>query len=402
MEMNLQKFILEHENDDPDLLVLQRDRYPETDVAAAARCIHGRKIIRYKIPSWYKVPTLLFPSAIPIEQCSSEATASYKRKFVPDGSRIADFTGGLGADTYFMSLKSSFTEYFERNRELSEIASHNFRELGTDNIKVTNAEISPEYLKSIPDNRFDLAYLDPARRGKRGERVYSIHDCEPDISILKDELLRIAGKVLVKLSPMADVSALAKEVPETSEIHVIAVNNECKEILLVLSRGTKEPEPVINAVDLGTGTVFSFCRKEEKESPIQFASKEEISQGKYLCIPSAAILKAGPFKLTASRFGIKKIAGDTHYYISQTFPQGFPGQIRKIESVYDFDKAFIRNFRKMYPECSVSSRNFHIQAADLSKRMKVHESDRYRLFATTCSNGEKIAILTVPVEKTGD
>lgn len=395
MEMNLQKFILEHESDDPDMLILQRDRYPDLDIATAARCIHGRKTARLKIPSWYNTTSLLYPSNVSMEQCSSEASAKYKQRFVGKGSRIADLTGGFGVDTYFLSLVAGSTDYFERNQELAGTATHNFNELRAANISVFNREIDSAALQQIPDDFYDLIYIDPARRGKYGERVYSIHDCEPDIMEIKSELLRIAPEILVKISPMADISAVASELKETAEIHVVAVNNECKEVLLLLSRENKEH--TITAIELSTGKWFSYTPVEERNAAVQYAGQSDLQPGSFLYIPSAAVLKAGPFKLLSSRMHVSKLAPSSHYYVSPSYIRNFPGKIRKIEAVYQFNRSFIRDFGKRFPECSVSSRNFPLSAAELKKRMKLRESSHYHLIATTDNSGGKIAILSVPV-----
>lgn len=400
MKMNLQKFVLDHADDDPDMLILHRDRYPDIDAVAAARCIQGRKIARNKIPSWYNTASLLYPSHVSMEQCSSEASARYKQRFVGKDSRIADLTGGFGVDTYFMSLAAGSADYYERNPELAGIASHNFRELEAMGITVYNLEIDSSSLRLIPDNFYDLIYIDPARRGKNGERVYSIRDCEPDIRQIKSELLRIAPKVLVKISPMADLTAVGSELQETSEIHVVAVNNECKEVLLLLSR--EQREATVTAIDLNTGKGLSYTSREERDAAVQYAGQYDLQTGHFLYIPSAAILKAGPFKLLSLRMGVRKLAPSSHYYVSPSFIQEFPGKIRKIEAVFEFSKSFIRDFGKKYPECSVSSRNFPMSAEELKKRMKLRESSHYHLTATTDNYGRKTAILSVPAGKDSD
>lgn len=444
MEKNLQIFIANHEGDDPNRLILQSSKHPEIDIKTAAKCIHGRKIIKNKVPSWYEWPSLLYPDSLPLEQCSSEAAAIYKQQFVPEHSTIADFTGGFGVDTYFMSLRAAEVFYFERNGELAAIVKHNMSELHRSNVHVSNTEITPEILRTIPDNRYDLVFLDPARRGKGGERVFSIHDCEPDISVIKAELMRITGKVLVKISPMADISAIAGELPEVSEIHAVSAGGDCKEILLLMELGRfagqamvgadrsnrcrtdvwtsdeqdeecvrqgsanlipTEPhvsmvntgrcgEPKIFAADLSHGYRFAFRQSEEKAAKATFSPMEAIVPGSYLCEPCKAVMKAGPFKLLSTRFGIRKIAPDTHYYISENIPECFPGKIRKIATVFPFDKTFVKTFRNSYPACSVTARNFPMTSEELKRKLKTTESDRFRLLATTSISGQKIAILT--------
>lgn len=404
MEKNLQIFIEKHEEQDPGSLILQKDKYPGIDIKTAARCIHGRKVIKIKVPSWHGVSSLLYPDSLPLEQCSSEATATYKQTFVPDNAAVADFTGGLGVDTYFMSLCASQVSYFEKNTELAAIVKHNMSELHRNNISVTNAETTQESLRKIPDNTYGLVYLDPARRGKSGERVFSIHDCEPDISVIKDELLRISGKVLIKISPMADISAIAKELPEVSEIHSVSLDGDCKEILLLMERHSNKTlrtsscsEPMIFAADLSNGYRFTFRQSEEKSAEISFAQIETILPGTYLCEPCKAVMKTGAFKLLSILFEVRKIAPATHYYIAEHIPENFPGKIRKITAVYPFDKTFIKTFRTTYPECSITARNFPMTSDELKKKLRTAESDNFRLLATTSVTGKKIAIITETV-----
>ena len=172
------EFIIAHEADSPAELMLHRERWPDIDMTEAVKCIQGRVKARSKLPLWYAEPGLVYPQSLSLEQCSSQATALYKQRFVNSGDRVADLTGGLGVDSWSISQAAVSVDYFERSEELCDCARHNFSVLGRDNIKVRREETTPEMLGGIPSDTYSLIYLDPARRGKDGGRVYSLRDCE--------------------------------------------------------------------------------------------------------------------------------------------------------------------------------------------------------------------------------
>lgn len=400
-EQDLKDFILTHENADPAQLMLHRDRWPEIDMTIAARCIQGRSKARNKLPLWYAEPGLVYPQSLSLEQCSSQATALYKQKFTCYSYRVADLTGGLGVDTWSLSMASGSVDYFERSEELCACARHNFSVLGRDNIHVRNAETGPELLHGIPSDSYSLIFIDPARRGMDGGRVYSLKDCEPDITVMLQELLRIAPRILLKASPMADIGALLSELPQAAGIHIVSLTYECKEVLVLIERGNAIPaeEIPVTAVELKSSedaaepaAEFRFTLKEEREAAPQTAGLEQIRG--YLFEPSPALLKAGAFKLPAIRFGLHKISASTHCYTGESPITGFPGKVRRIVDVLPFNKAAIRNFRKKYPSCSVTARNFPLTSEQLKARLGTSESNTLRLLATTAADRSRIMIVS--------
>ena len=377
-EQELKEFVLAHEADSPAELMLHRGRWPDIDMTVAVRCIQGRAKARTKLPLWYAEPGLLYPQSLSLEQCSSQATALYKQRFVRSGDRVADLTGGLGVDSWSLSQSAASVDYFERSEELCACARHNFTALGRDNISVHCAETTPEMLSNIPSDSYSLIYLDPARRGRDGGRVYSLRDCEPDITALRPELLRIAPRILLKASPMADIRVLLSELPEASEVHIAG-------------------DIPVAAVELSSGdnaSEFHFTMREENEAAADLAVPSEIAG--YLLEPSPALLKSGAFKLPAVRFGLQKISASTHFYTAPAPVEHFPGKIRRIIEVLPFHKAAIRDFRKKYPACSVTARNFPITSEELRRRLGTAESDTLRVLATTASDGSRILIVSTP------
>lgn len=399
MDRKLQEFILAHEADSPAELMLHRDRWPDIDMAEAVKCIQGRVKARSKLPLWYAEPGLVYPQSLSLEQCSSQATALYKQRFVNSGDRVADLTGGLGVDSWSLSQAAASVDYFERSEELCACARHNFSALGRSNITVCHAETTPEMLGNIPSDSYSLIYLDPARRGKDGGRVYSLKDCEPDITVLRHELLRIAPRILLKASPMADIRVLLSELPEAAEVRIVSHNNECKEVLILMQRGhSASPEDIpIAAVEIlddnaSQTAEFHFTLHEEREAAAETALPQEIKG--YLYEPSPALLKSGAFKLPAVRFGLRKISASTHFYTASAPVEHFPGKIRRIIEVLPFHKAAIRDFRKKYPSCSVTARNFPMTSEELRHRLGTAESDTLRVLATTASDGSRLLIIT--------
>lgn len=406
MDRHMQEFILEHEDSDISGLILHRDRWPEIDMTLAAKCIQGRSKARTKLPAWYAEPGLIYPGSLSLEQCSSQATAFYKQRFVTSSDKVADLTGGLGADAWSLSLKAASVDYYERSEELCECAAHNFRLLGRKNISVHNAATGQAMLNGIPSDHYSLIYIDPARRGKDGSRVYSLKDCEPDITLLRTELLRIAPRILLKASPMADISALLSELPEAAEVHVLSHGYECKEVLVLMQKGSALPRedipvcaaelPLCNG-SCGQARAFKFTLREEKEATAELAKPSEIKG--YLYEPSPALMKSGAFALPAVRFGLQKISASTHFYTCKSVIGSFPGKIRKITGVLPFSKAVIRDFRKLFPSCSITARNFPMTSEQLRKRLGTTESSTLRALATTLADGSKAIILSSPAEQ---
>ena len=393
------EFILAHETDSPAELMLHRDRWPDIDMTEAVKCIQGRVKARSKLPLWYAEPGLVYPQSLSLEQCSSQATALYKQRFVNSGDRVADLTGGLGADSWSLSQTAASVDYYERSEELCGCARHNFSALGRSNITVCHAETTPEMLGNIPSDSYSLIYLDPARRGKDGGRVYSLRDCEPDITVLRHELLRIAPRILLKASPMADIRVLLSELPEAAEVRIVSHNNECKEVLILIQRGhSASPEDIpITAVEILDDSAsqtaeFHFTLHEEREAAAETALPQEIKG--YLYEPSPALLKSGAFKLPAVRFGLRKISASTHYYVGDAVIDSFHGKTRRIVEVLPFNKAAIRDFRKKYPACSVTARNFPMTSEELRRRLGTSESDTLRVLATTASDNSRLLIIT--------
>ena len=380
------RFIEENARADVRSLALQAKKYPQVDMAMAVVQIAGRQIAEAKVPSWYHTEGLLYPKHLSMEQCSSEATAIYKAGLV-EGDSFADLTGGFGIDCSFLSRKFKQADYVERQTELCELAKHNFPLLGL-SIGVHN-EDGVEYLKQMQP--VDCLFLDPARRDGHGGKTVAIADCEPDVSALEDLLVEKAKKVMVKLSPMLDLSMALKHLKYVREVHIVSVNNECKELLLILQKEfasmdiTIHCEHIVNASEHQS---FSFTQEQERTSDCPLATEV----GAYLYEPNASILKAGAYRSLTQTYACKKLHASSHLYTSEQFIEDFPGRRFRVEAVSGFGKKELKEFLQDMEKANLTIRNFPSSVADLRKRLKLKEGGEDYLFATTLADESKVMI----------
>lgn len=380
------QFVLEHEGDEPERLLLSAARWPQVDVRRAARIIAARRKLRDKVPSWHAFPALDFPASLPLEQCSSEETAQYKQAFVPAGGRVADLTGGLGVDSWAMSAVADCVDYCERDAALCAAARHNFPLLGAGNIAVHEGD-GIAWLEQDKAG-FDLIYLDPARRGKAAQRVYEIADCEPNLLVVKESLLRHAPLVLAKISPMADISRTLKQLPEIRELHIVAAGGEVKELLLLLGKPQPVPPLIVAAED---GIRFSFHPEEEPAAAVRYAER----MGKYLLQPARVLRKAGAFRLLSQRYGVAKLAPSTQLYTVDAPVEGFPGKCFAVEEVIPWNKAAVQDLRRRFDRLELTALNFPLATDALRQRLGIPGGGSHHLFATTIDKSKILILCTL-------
>lgn len=385
--MDTKQFIEEHLNDDVHELALKHSN-AKVDMALALRQIEARQLLRKKVPSWSNNPDLLFPPHLSIEQCSSETTALYKASLM-HGTTLADLTGGLGIDCYFVSQHFQNTAYVELNPELCKLAQHNFDTLSTSNgCNITvHCESAEDYLKRCP--AFDCIFLDPARRDQHGRKMVSVADCTPNVIDLQEMLLSKAHQVVVKLSPMLDISLALKELHHVKEVHVVAVSNECKELLFVMEPEF-DGEPVFTCINLETQQPsVSFTPEEERIASLPLAKEV----GRYLYEPNAAVMKGGCYRLLTQRYGLLKLHRNSHLYTSETLVENFPGRVFKVDDWAVYGKK-AKSVLMGVDKASIAVRNFPMTVAELRKSLKIGDGDQVYLFATTLSDDQKIIIKT--------
>ncbi|MDR0660704.1 MAG: class I SAM-dependent methyltransferase [Prevotellaceae bacterium] len=380
------EFLRNHWNDDPATLLLQSDRYPDVDMAWVAQQVKGRKKAKEKIPSWYENGAIAYPISISMEQCSSEATAKYKAD-ICSGSTLVDLTGGLGVDTAFMSKNFTDVTYVERNEELVALAWYNFSQLRLANINTENRD-AIEVLYS--EGEVDWLYIDPARRKENQQKAVLLSDCEPDILEHQARLLQKAKNVLIKLSPLFDITALSRLFPNAGEIHIVSVNNECKELLLRLDREEHISPQIIcvNILKEGERQRFEFTLANEVKSGVSVAANPLA----YLYEPNASIQKSGGFKSFAHQFGLEILHSNTRLYMSVNRIENFQGRSFIVESVFGFSKQELKASLSDIKKANITVRNFPLSVAELRKKLGLQDGGVVYLFAITLSSGKNALI----------
>jgi len=379
-------FIEEHLHDDVRALALKAGKLPQVDLTAALTQIAGRQIAAVKIPSWQLVKEILYPQHLSMEQCSSEVTARYKAELL-SGATLCDLTGGFGVDCAFLSAGFKQVTYVEQQSSLCELAANNYRVLGLNHIKVVN-EDGVAYLEKMEP--VDCIFMDPARRNEHGGKTVAIADCTPDVGALQCLLTYKAQRVMIKLSPMLDLALTLQTMHCTCEVHIVSVNNECKELLLILAAGVQTAEPEIHCVNLTHNgkQCFSFTRSQEQEATCTYADDTAL----YLYEPNASILKAGGFKVLSAAYCMKKLHPNSHLYTSDELVADFPGRVFRIEKSYSFNKKEMKDLLGNISKANISIRNFPSTVDELRKRTKLKDGGDVYLFATTLNSGDKVLL----------
>ena len=300
-------FIREHADADVRQLALQGKKNPEVDMTYALEQIAGRQKSKTKLPSWAKVDGIVYPPHISMEQCSSEQTARYKAEVVMSANRFVDLTGGFGVDFSFIAKKFKHAVYVERQEHLCDITSENFRLLGLDNAEVVNAD-GIEYLHQM--DHADLVFIDPARRDDHGGRTYGIADCTPNVLEVMDELMLKTNMLLLKLSPMLDWRKAVRDLGGASEVHIVSVDNECKELLIMVKHDVQPIKVVcVNLFSNEEREVFEF--DDTESTPL----RQNISSKTYLFEPNTSIMKAGCFDEIQARFPVAQLDNNSHLFV---------------------------------------------------------------------------------------
>lgn len=347
-------------------LALQRNKYKhlsDDEWRWFLQQVEGRERTADKLPSFAAIEDWWYPVRLSCEQCSSELAAMYKASLV-SGDRMVDLTGGYGVDTYFMSEQFQHTDYVEQNSELCRIAEHNF---ALANKPVTIHNTSAEaFLFSAPHGEagWGFIFLDPARRDSHGGKVFRLEDCTPNVVELLPVLLQHSKRLMIKLSPMLDLTQAVNALPQaTWDIHVVAIKNEVKEVLL-LSGGSGQ----ITAIDLAKKEqAFVFTREEEQKAQTQMVHGT-LPDGTWIYEPNVAILKAGAYKLVGERFGLHKLDANTHLYTSENLVENFPGRVWQIQ-----ESTPLLAKGKEIKQANVLVRNYPLTAEQLKKKLHLRD-----------------------------
>jgi precorrin-6B methylase 2 len=382
-------FIREHADDDVRQLALRGSKMSEVDLSYALEQIAGRQKARTKLPSWASIDGIVYPPHLSMEQCSSELTARYKASIAGKGALFVDLTAGFGVDMAFIAQGFQKAVHVERQPQLCAISSENYNVLGLNHIEVVCGD-GVEYLHTM--NHADLLFIDPARRDEHGGRTYGIADCTPNVLEMLDEMLEKADRVMIKLSPMLDWRKAVADLGKVNEVHIISVDNECKELLLAVKseeRTENSASPSLRVVCvnlLSDGNKECFEFDGYHASPSSSAFHFSPFDSRFLYEPNASIMKAGCFGLLEQRFGVMQLDKNSHLFVSDKEVIGFPGREFLIEKRTSMNKRELKAALADIDKANITVRNFPMSVAELRKRLKLKEGGEVYIFATTIAN----------------
>lgn len=450
-------FIRQHQEEDVRQLAFLGSKYPDVDMPFALDQIRGRQMARTKLPRWANIDGIIYPPHISMEQCSSEVTAMYKAElaarllnseiceFPTDGTAgpkfaknddilgkqenvsFLDMTGGFGVDFSYIAARLGVKSmYVERQAHLCAAAKENFERLGLENATVKNGD-GVEILHSL-EKPLQLIFIDPARRDDAGNKVVSLQDCTPDVTLLQDEMLEKSDFVIIKLSPMLDWHRAVNELKQVREVHIVSTGNECKELLLVLSSSlvekakssTEVDEAHVSETDDETSHLKVYCINDNQvmsydetdKSVVNIASGKECgivrlekcsneendlpqdgSKSLYLYEPNASLMKAGCFGVISSRYGVKMLAKNSHLFVSEDPVADFPGRSFRIKAVSSFNKKDLKRQLSGVTKANIATRNFPLSVTELRKRLKLKDGGDTYIFATTLSDESHVLFI---------
>lgn len=402
--MTTSEFIQQYRNDDVRQLAFLASKYPEVDAVFALDQIRGWQIAQTKLPRWAMVDGLQYPPHLSMEQCSSEPTADYKaavaHRLASESLRtnekalFVDITGGFGVDfSYIASALDIKAVYVERNEVLCNFARHNFPLLGLDKAEVVCGD-GEEYAKKL--EKATMVYIDPARRDEHGARTYGIEDCTPNILELLPMLMQKTDYVVVKLSPMLDWHSAVAAVDGcldgsscVTEVHIVSLANECKELLMVVAHGKQK----LKVVCINGNQQFAYCPDEDVASVSYSDSEADAIVCSYLFEPNASIMKAGCFQALAAKYGVSGVGRNSHLFVSKTDVAEFPGRRFVVEAMSTMNKKELKRTLANITKANITTRNFPLSVAELRKRLKLKDGGDVYLFATTLADDSHVILV---------
>ncbi|MBV7268237.1 THUMP-like domain-containing protein [Winogradskyella luteola] len=383
LNIEIQEFINSNLNTDIASLLLKGIPFDDVNPKDIVEQIEAKKSCEKKLPTWFNAKNIYYPNRLNIEQTSSEVTAEYKANLVI-GKSLIDLTGGFGVDAYFFSKRTETTIYCEINTELSQIVKHNYKALNVSNIECFN-ENGIDALKCI-DKEFDWIYIDPSRRDDTKKKVFLLSDCTPNVKTFQGLFVKYAKHIMIKTSPLLDIKATKTDLKHVKTLHVIAVNNEVKELLWILERNSNLDFKIRTTNILKfSKQVFEFLFDEESNAKVNYS--EPLT---YLYEPNAALLKAGAFNSIGNQLKISKLHKHSHLYTSDQLLD-FPGRRFKIEKTIAFNKKVFA--KEGINKANVTTRNFPLSVSDIRKKLKIKDGGNVYLFFTTNETNDKIIIM---------
>ncbi|MCK5782105.1 MAG: class I SAM-dependent methyltransferase [Flavobacteriales bacterium] len=381
---DLKQFIVDSLNIDLTKLILKGSPFEDVSIKEIANQVEAKNKSKSKLPTWYANDDIIYPSKLSIEQTSSEATAKYKSSLF-SGKKAIDLTGGFGIDAYYFSENYKEFTHCEYNKELSEIVKHNFSVLGKNNVKFISGD-GLDYIKSSSE-KYDLIYLDPARRSDAKGKVFLLVDTQPNPVENIDLLLSRSDNILIKVSPLLDLNNTVRELKNVKTIYIVSVNNEVKELLIHLEK-LFISDPEIHSIDINSKGEISENIFSLYDSTFDIEFSRAL---KYLYEPSSAIMKSGAFRQISNKYNLYKIAQNSHLYTSDNLLEDFPGRTFEIITVTKPGKKEIKSILKSN-KANVSTRNYPMSVADIRKKFKIKDGGDDYLFFTTDSTNQTILI----------
>lgn len=384
LNTEIQEFINKNINSNTSSILLKGTNFETVSTKEIVAQIEAKNKCKSKLPTWFETPNIYYPNKLNIEQTSSEVTAAYKSKIV-SGKSIIDLTGGFGVDCYYFSKSFETVTHCELNESLQPISQHNFQVLQAKNIN----SIQDDGLKVLTnlDQQFDWIYIDPSRRHDSKGKVFYLSDCLPNVPEHLDVLFKYSKNILIKASPMLDISIGLKELQYTKAVHIVAVNNEVKELLFVLEKDyNAEVEIITINIKKDEAQTFNFLLKKELDAISSYSLPKL-----FLYEPNAALMKSGAFKLISEHLNVDKLHQHTHLYTSDELIS-FPGRRFVIKETLDYNKKVLKkkfNNQKL----NVSTRNFPEGISQLKKQFKIKDGGQLYVFFITNSDHKKMVLI---------
>jgi hypothetical protein len=390
----VQNFILSHEKDDENVLVLKHKNLFDLPTSLIANQIAGRAKARTKLPEFYRTPDIIYPPLKNLEQASSQKTALYKSEEIgrqaKDTRTVVDLTGGFGVDSYYLSKVFLSVIYVEPDSSLLEIAKHNHKKLNAFNIRHHSG--TAEDFLSKRKEQVSAIFIDPSRRISGNRKISSLRDSEPDVTLLLNTIFEVTPILMIKAAPLLDITAGVHALRNVHNIVVLSVDNDCKELLFFLKPDHPDELDIkaVNLTNRGQET-FDFTISEERAAETKITLPENL-----IYEPNVSILKAGAFKCVANRFGLQKLDPNTHLYTSSEMKLEFPGRVFEVKQII---KSNIKSAREFFPEgkANILVRNYPSSVEDLKKKLKLKEGGEKYLIAAR-ADGEKLLLAAARIK----
>ncbi|MFA9191022.1 class I SAM-dependent methyltransferase [Flavobacterium sp. FZUC8N2.13] len=388
LKTETQQFINANLNTDVAKLAFQKNPFPDIDFAVILNQITAKSKAENKLPTWFNTKNIIYPSKISVEQTSSEKTALYKSSII-SGESLIDLTGGFGVDDYFFATKIKSVAHCEINPELSAIVKHNFEQLNVKNIECYAGD-SFETLKTL-NRKWDWIYIDPSRRNDAKGKVFMLKDCLPNVPENLDFYFENTNAILIKTAPLLDLSAGLSELKNVKAIHIVALENEVKELLWELHKDYSG-EITLKTVNINKGTidVFEFLMNQESVVPNYSLPK------KYLYEPNSAVMKSGGFDEVSVNYNISKLHKHSHLYTADEII-AFPGRIFEITAYFPYHKTEMKN-QMSGKQFNITTRNFPETVENIRKKWKIKDGGNLYSFFSTDENNNKIVLICAKIK----